>query len=785
MLKSYQKIKRLEKSSFKIPKRVQQTIPIKKIWEDGIFQLSELSENLKEYSITYRISDINYAICSPNEKAEKFLQWESVLNSFDTDARYKLSIFKRKINTDNLLDTVALPLKNDEYDKYRNVFNDVVIKKALQANGITQEIYLTVTAWKKDISAAISFFNRQFIQISQAFANLNAKIEQVNAVERLRIFHDFYRQGEETDYNFNFQDMIRQGADIRDYICPDIYDSDRHSADYFKFGKTYGRSIFLRNYASFIKDDIVTKICSISRPCCFSIDLVAIPTDESIQSANKIKMRVEGNKVKYLRKAAERGIYGATITYDMQQQLNEADEYLNDLTERDQRMFVANISMVHLASTKEELDEDTEEIFAAARSKMCQMSTLIFEQLKGLVTSLPYGVNWLSSERTLTTEGASIFLPFRTQEIIYKGGLYFGNNAITGNLITVNLAELNNPNRFVIGIPGSGKSFGVKLNILELFLNTDHRIIILDPENEYSELVKALGGQIIKLSASSHTHINPFDMVSGYAEHESAAYYEKSNFIISLFELIDKRDPIGADDKSIIDRCVINIYRKSNGVTPTLKDLRSELEKQPEERAKALALKLELFTTGSLNVFSNQTNINFDNRIICFDTSKLDGDLKTIGNLIVTDCLVNRVTENNKNGYWTDLFLDEFQTMLKEQFSAQYFNSAWRRYRKRSASPCGITQNIEYLKSDVEFSTMLGNSTCVTMYQLTPDDIDIVADMYKLSAKQLEYVSATTKPGNGLIKVGGNVVPFNGRFPKGNILYDLMTTKPGEWKATA
>lgn len=684
-----------------------------------------------------------------------------------------------------MLDTVALPLKNDEYDKYRNVFNDVVIKKALQANGITQEIYLTVTVWKKDISAAISFFNRQFIQISQAFANLNAKIEQVNAVERLRIFHDFYRQGEETDYNFNFQDMIRQGADVRDYICPDIYDSDRHSADYFKFGKTYGRSIFLRNYASFIKDDIVTKICSISRPSCFSIDLVAIPTDESIQSANKIKMRVEGNKAKYLRKAAERGIYGATITYDMQQQLNEADEYLNDLTERDQRMFVANISMVHLASTKEELDEDTEEIFAAARSKMCQLSTLYFEQLKGLVTSLPYGVNWLSSERTLTTEGAGIFLPFRTQEITDKGGLYFGNNAITGNLITVNLAELNNPNRFVIGVPGSGKSFGVKMNILELFLNTDHRIIILDPENEYSELVKALGGQIIKLSASSHTHINPFDMVSGYAEHESAAYYEKSNFIISLFELIDKRDPIGADDKSIIDRCVINIYRKSNGATPILKDLRSELEAQPEERAKALALKLELFTTGSLNVFSNQTNISFDNRIICFDTSKLDGDLKTIGNLIVTDCLVNRVTENNKNGYWTDLFLDEFQTMLKEQFSAQYFNSAWRRYRKRSASPCGITQNIEYLKSDVEFSTMLGNSTCVTMYQLTPDDIDIVADMYKLSAKQLEYVSATTKPGNGLIKVGGNVVPFNGRFPKGNILYDLMTTKPGEWKTTA
>ena len=774
----------MEKNSFKVPRTVQETIPIKKIWEDGVFQLSETKNGMKQYSVTYQISDINYSISSPSEKENKFLQWEAVLNSFDTDARYKISIFKRKINTQNLLKTVALPTKGDKYDKYREAFNEVVIKQALQANGITQEIYLTVSAWKDDIKAALAFFNRQFSQISQSFSYMGAKIRQIDATERLRIFHDFYRQGEETNYHLDLKDMMKQGSDIRDYICPDIYDTDKHSADHFKIGNTFGRAIFLRNYASFIKDDIVSKLCSISRPCCFSIDLVAIPTDESIKAAQNIKMRVESNKVKYLQKAADRGMYGATITYDMQQQLDEADEYLNDLTERDQRMFVANISMVHLANTKEELDEDTEEIFSAARTKMCQMSTLYFEQLKGLVTALPYGVNWLSSERTLTTEGAGVFLPFRAQEVTDKGGLYFGINQITGNLITVDLMNLPNQNRFSIGIPGSGKSMSVKMDVLWIFLNTDHEIIILDPENEYSEFVELLGGQVIHLSATSETYINPFDMVEGYAESKKNTYYEKSTFIVSLLELIDNKDSIGADDKSIIDRCVSAVYKNAaDGITPTLKDLREELNRQPEERAKVLALKLELFTDGSLNVFSNQTNISFNNRIVCFDTSKLENDLKIIGNLIVSHCLVNRVTENWKKGKITELKLDEFQEMLREHYSANFFNSAWRRYRKRGAFPHGITQNIEYLRSNVEFNTMFGNSPCVSLYQLTPEDMDDISGTYNLSEEQLKKVSATAEPGTGLVKVGASIIPFDSRIPKSNLLYSLFTTKAGEWNA--
>lgn len=776
-------MKKLEqRDNFCVPRSVQEIIPIKRVWENGIFQLTDRQFGLNQFSVTYEISDINYSISSPYEKKQKFLLWEAVLNAFDPDARYKISIFKHKINLSQLTENIAFKYQNDEFDEYRKVFNKVMIDKAMAANGITQEIYITVSTWKKDVNAASAFFSRQFAQISQALAILSSRIQQLDAVERLRVFHDFYRQGEESAYNLDFKDLVRQGADVRDYICPDTYGTDNGSPDHFMFGNKYGRALFLRTYASFIQDDIVTDLCNINRPCCLSIDLVAIPTDEAVNAAQNIKMRVEGNKIKYLRKAANKGMYGATITYDMQQQLEEADEFLNDLTERDQRMFVANVSMVHLADSLQELQSDTEEILASARKGMCNMGTLMFQQLQGLTTALPYGVNRLNAERTLTTESASIFMPFRAQEVTDKGGLFAGVNAVTGNLLLTDLQLLNNPNRFVIGIPGSGKSFGVKMNIFQIFLNTNHDIIILDPECEYAPLVKAIGGQVITLSASSDTHINPFDMVAGYAEHSSSAYYEKSNFIVSLFEQIDKSEPLGGNDKSIIDRCVINIYKNCKG-TPTLYDLRKELEAQPEPRAKELALKLELFTTGSLNVFSNQTNVKFKNRIICFDTSKLEGALKTIGNLIVSDCLVNRVTSNFKEGKLTDLFFDEFQTFLKDKYSAEYFNSAWRRYRKRGASPCGITQNIEYLKSDVEFSTMLGNSTCVTLYQLTADDIKIVSDMYNLSEEQLKFVSETTLPGNGLMRIGGSIVPFDGQWPKNNALYKLMTTKPDEWCA--
>lgn len=781
MLSTYKNMRKLEKKeTFKILKSVQDCIPIKRVWKDGIFQTTDKGSGLNQYSITYKIQDINFSICSPAEKKNKFLLWEKVLNTFDPDARYKLTIFKHKINVEELYQSVAMQDKNDKYDEFRHVFNNVVTEKVLVGNGITQEIYLTVSSWKKDYNSAKTFFSRTFHQIDQAFISLGTCIEQLNAIDRLRIFHDFYRSDSVEDYNLNFDDMLKQGKDIKDYICPDVISFDNHSADYLKINQTYCRALYVRNYASQIDYKIVSELCNIDRPSCFSIDLVAIPKNEAITAAQDIRTKMDSNINKYNDRNQNRGKFYVSPTYDMVQQLNEATEWLDDLTNRDQSMFVANISMIHLADTKEELEEDTKEILAAARQNMCQMGILTFQQLQGVVTALPYGVNRLSAEMTLSTEGASIFLPFRAQEVMDKNGYYCGTNSITGNLVLINPDKLDNPNRFVIGVPGSGKSFFVKNNVYEIFLNTNNDIIIVDPEREYRDLVENLGGKVIELSTNSDTHINPFDMTKDYGEKEGRGYYDKSMFITSLLEQIDQAKLITAGEKSIIDRCVIDLY-KTLSTTPTLIDLKNKLLEQKEPIAKELALKLELFTTGSLNCFSKETNIDFNNRIICFDTSELKGDLNTIGILIVIDCLVNIVSNNFKNGKRTSLFIDEFQTLLKSEYSAQYFNSAWRRYRKRGASPCGITQNVSYMISNVEFSTMLGNSTWVTLFRLTPEDRAIVSDLYNLSEEQLNYISENTKPGNGIMKVESNIIPFDGQFPKDNKLYKLMTTKAGEW----
>lgn len=783
MTKTYKAMKRREKEPFKIPRSVQQTIPIKKIWKDGVFQLTDRVSGLNQYSMIFVFSDINYIISSPSEKKKNFLKWESLLNSFESDARYKISVMKRRTNTAALTDTLAIPLNNDRYDKYRNILNEIVLNKAMAANGITQELYLTISIWKKDVESARTFFARQKTTLSAAFAGLSSAFEEVDAKERLRLFHDFYRQGEENDYNLDFADMRKQGADIRNYICPDTYSTDRHSVDHFMLGKKFGRALFLRTYATYIRDVIISQLCNINRPSCLSIDLVALPTDEAVNAAQNIKMKVEGNKNKYLRKAQERGNYAANITYDMQQQLEEADEFLRDLTERDQRVFMANVSMVHVADSLKELDGDTEEILASARKNMCQMATLQFEQLQGLITTLPYGVNRLHAETALTTEAISVFMPFKAQEVNDKYGMYCGTNAVTGNILSVNLDNLNNPNRFIVGMPGGGKSFGVKLNITELVLSTNADILILDPEREYTLLVEALGGQVIRLSSGSDDHINPMDMVDGYGEKRNTALGDKSEFLMSLFEQIDNKRVLGGDDKTIIDRCTSIVYEnaKKDGTVPTLMDLKKVLEVQPEPQAQDLALTLELFTTGNLNTFAHHTNVDTNNRIICYDIYDLKSTLQTVGSLVVTDSLLNKVALNHKKGKKTYIFLDEFHVMLADEFTSDFFCSAWRRFRKRDASPCGITQNPDYLMHKTEMRTMLGNSTCVTMYQLAPNDIEIVADLYHLSAEQLKYVSDTVKPGNGLMKIGGSIVPFNGKFPKDNELYRLMTTKAGEW----
>lgn len=771
MIKSLLTMQKQEREDFSVPKNVQQSIPIKRIYDDGIFLVGK-----NKYSFTYKFSDINYAVASKEDKEAMFLNYSELLNCFDSGATTKITIALRRINKKDFEKEILLPFKQDGLDIYRQEYNQMLLDKALGANGMKREIYLTVSVVKKDYEEAKNYFRRIGNEIVSHLAKLGSKCVELNAYEKLKLLHDFYRIGEETNYNLDIHEMMKRGHNFKDYICPDGFS---FKSDYFEMGKKFGRVFFLKEYASFIKDSMIAELTDMNQNMMMSIDIIPIPTDEAVKEVENRLLGVETNITNWQRKQNANNNFSAVVPYDMEQQRKESKEFLDDLTTRDQRMMFANLTLVITADTKEQLEADTETILIVARKHLCQIVPLRYQQMNGLNTALPIGVRKINNLRTLTTESLAVLNPFRVQEILDKGGIYYGENAISHNLILVNKENLLNQSSFLLGVPGSGKSFSAKELITFLALSTEDDILICDPEGEYSELVKALGGEVISISASSRDHINAMDMTEGYGDGVNPVV-DKSEFILSLFEQLDKKG-LGPKEKSIIDRCTALVYDDYNktGEMPTLITLREKLLEQDEKEAHELALSLELFTSGSLNVFAHPTNVDTNSRIISYDIYKLGKQLKTMGLLVITDALINRVSENYRKGKRTHIFIDEIHVLFENEYSATFFNSAWRQFRKRNAYPTAITQNVEYLLSSVEASTMLSNSEFIVMLNQASSDRKRLAQLLNISDEQMSYIT-NSEAGCGLIKYGSSLVPFINRFPKNTRLYKLMTTKPGE-----
>lgn len=771
MIKSLLAMQKQEREDFSVPKNVQQSIPIKRIWDDGIFLVGK-----NKYSFTYKFSDINYAVASKEDKEAMFLNYSELLNCFDSGATTKITIALRRINKKDFEKEILLPFKQDGLDIYRQEYNQMLLDKALGANGMKREIYLTVSVVKKDYEEAKNYFRRIGNEIVSHLAKLGSKCVELNAYEKLKLLHDFYRIGEETNYNLDIHEMMKRGHNFKDYICPDGFS---FKSDYFEMGKKFGRVFFLKEYASFIKDSMIAELTDMNQNMMMSIDIIPIPTDEAVKEVENRLLGVETNITNWQRKQNANNNFSAVVPYDMEQQRKESKEFLDDLTTRDQRMMFANLTLVITADTKEQLEADTETILIVARKHLCQIVPLRYQQMNGLNTALPIGVRKINNLRTLTTESLAVLNPFRVQEILDKGGIYYGENAISHNLILVNKENLLNQSSFLLGVPGSGKSFSAKELITFLALSTEDDILICDPEGEYSELVKALGGEVIGISASSRDHINAMDMTDGYGDGANPVV-DKSEFILSLFEQLDKKG-LGPKEKSIIDRCTALVYDDYNktGEMPTLITLREKLLEQEEKEAHELALSLELFTSGSLNVFAHPTNVDTNSRIISYDIYKLGKQLKTMGLLVITDALINRVSENYRKGKRTHIFIDEIHVLFENEYSATFFNSAWRQFRKRNAYPTAITQNVEYLLSSVEASTMLSNSEFIVMLNQASSDRKRLAQLLNISDEQMSYIT-NSEAGCGLIRYGSSLVPFINRFPKNTRLYKLMTTKPGE-----
>ncbi len=797
-MKTLKRAEMQSKEPFRIPRGVQDVIPIQRIWEDGIFEVGTgykkpgiLKRILRAilrlfgvkndltiscFSKTFRFEDINYSTASLENKEAMFRLYSGFLNSFDSGATYKITIVVKKLDKDEFKKSILIALKGDKLDVYREEYNKILLDEATGANGFIQMKYITVSVYKQDVEEARNFFSRVGTDMSAHLNRLGSRAIVLDAGDRLKMLYDFYRPGEENDYHWNLRDAARKGHSFKDYICPDTFEFEK---DHFRMGDKFGRVVFLRDYANFIQDDTITLLCDFNRNMMLSLDVISVQTDEAVREVESRVLGVETNITNWQRKQNTNNNFSASIPYGMELQRKEGKEFLDDLISRDQRMMFAVLTIVLTADTKAELDSDTETLFSIGRTRMCQFATLKYQQMDGLNTVLPIGVRKIDALRTLITESLAIFIPFRVQEVSDRGGIFYGINAISRNMIICNKQNLLNPNAFRLGVPGSGKSFGAKQEMVFIAISTDDDILVCDPEGEYGALIEALGGQTIKIAAGSSDHINAMDMVEGYGESKDPVI-DKSEFILSLFEQLDRNHNLSVIEKGIIDNCVRTVYEnyQNKGLLPTLTVLQNELRMHPDKEAEGLAKALELFTKGSLNVFAHPTNVNTQSRLVVYDILNLGSQLKTMGLLVITDAMINRVSENWKKGKRTHIFIDEMHVVFENAYSSSFFSSAWRRFRKRDAYPTGLTQNVEYLLASPDARTMISNSECIIMYnQAAPDQMKL-AELLNISQEQLNYVT-NAEAGSGLMRIGTAIVPFINRFPKGP-LYSLMTTKPND-----
>ena len=772
MIKTMTNLLKQDKEKFVVPKGVQDVIPIKVIYDDGIFKIGK-----DKYSKSYKFSDINYAVASKQDKEAMFLEYSELLNSFDSGATTKITINNRRLNRLDFEKNILIEEKDDDLNEYRKEYNQILFDKATGSNAIVQDKYVTISINKKNVEDARNYFARVGADLIAHFARLGSKCVELEIDERLRIIHDFFRVGEESLFNFDLKDKRKKGHNFKDYICPDILEFKN---DYFKMGNRYGRVLFLKEYASYIKDSMIAELTDMNRNLMMSIDVTPVPTDEAVREAESRLLGVETNITNWQRRQNSNNNFSATVPYDMEQQKKEMKEFLDDLTTRDQRMMFSVLTMVITADSYKQLNNDTEALLTTARKHLCQFAILKYQQMDGLNTAMPFGTRKIDVFRTLTTESLAVFIPFRVQDIYHKNGIYYGQNVISKNMIIADRKQLLNGNEFILGVSGGGKSFAAKGEIINQMLSSDADIIIIDPEREYTPLVKAMGGEIINISATSPNHINAMDMNKDYGDGANPVIL-KSEFIMSLCEQLIGSNNLGAKQKSIIDRCTANVYRnyQQNNYTgnpPTLQDFRAELLKQDEPEAKEIALAIELFTHGSLNTFAKQTNVDTNNRLICYDILDLGKQLMPIGMLVVLDSILNRITQNRAKGKHTFIFIDEIYLLFQHEYSANFLFTLWKRVRKYGAYASGITQNVDDLLQSHTARTMLANSEFIIMLNQASTDRVELAKLLNISDLQLSYIT-NVDAGHGLIKVGSSLVPFSNKFPKNTKLYKLMTTK--------
>ena len=768
------------KNTDKRHKSAQDSIPFQRMFPDGICRVTDYY-----YSKTVQFQDINYQLNQNEDKTAIFDSWCDFLNYFDSSIHFQLSFVNLAANKDSYAQTIAIPPRADAFNQLRTEYTKMLQTQLARGNnGLVKTKFITFGVEAENLKTAKPRLERIEIDILNNFKRLGVQAEPLNGHDRLKLMHDVLHMDEQEPFRFSWDWLAPSGLSVKDFIAPSSFEFRTGSS--FAVGKKYGRASFLQILAPELNDRMLADFLDMESSVIVSMHIQSVDQVKAIKTIKRKITDLDKMKIEEQKKAIRAGYDMDIIPSDLATYGNEAKKLLQELQSQNERMFLLTFIILNTAGSMQQLKNNVFQANSIAQKYNCQLTTLDFRQEEGLMSSLPLGLNEITIQRGLTTSSVAIFVPFTTQELFQTGkeALYCGINALSNNLIMVDRKLLKNPNGLILGTPGSGKSFSAKREIANVFLVTDDDIIICDPEAEYGPLVEHLHGQVIKISPTSTDYINPMDLNLNYSDDENPLSL-KSDFILSLCELIvGGKDGLMPVEKTIIDRCVRLVYRNYLNDPrpenmPILGDLYEELRKQDEKEAQYIATALEIYVTGSLNVFNHQTNVDVHSRVVAYDIKELGKQLKKIGMLIVQDQVWNRVTVNREAHKSTRYYIDEMHLLLKEEQTASYTIEIWKRFRKWGGMPTGVTQNVKDLLSSREVENIFENSDYIYMLNQASGDRQILAKQLNISPHQLSYVTHSGE-GEGLLFYGNIILPFVDRFPKDTELYRVLTTKPQE-----
>lgn len=763
-------------------KSAQDSIPYRHIFPDGICHVGD-----KLYTKTLQFGDINYQIAQNEDKTAIFESWCDFLNYFDSTIKFQLTFLNTTANTKDFEKSMFIAPQADDFDSIRTEYSEMLHNQLARGNnGLVKTKYLTFGIEAENIKIAKPRLERIENDLWNAFKRLGVQLTSLDGKQRLKLMHNILRMSGNDPFAFEWSWLAPSGLSTKDFIAPSSFEFKEKGT--FRTGDKYGAVSFLQILAPELNDRVLSDFLEMESNLIVTMHIQSVDQMKAIKTIKRKITDLDKMKIEEQKKAVRAGYDMDIIPSDLATYGGEAKKLLADLQSQNERMFLITFLVLNTADSKKELDNILLQASGIANKHNCTLIRLDYQQEQGFMTSLPLGKNLVPIQRSLTTSSTAIFVPFTTQELFQSGGeaLYYGLNALSNNLIMVDRKQLKNPNGLILGTPGSGKSFSAKREITNVFLITTDDIIVCDPEGEYFSLVQRLKGQVIKISPTSSQYINPMDINLNYSEDDSPLAL-KSDFILSLCELIvGGKEGLTPVEKSIIDRCVTLVYAEYLAhpdpvKMPILGDLYDALGRQEEKEAKHIRSALEIYVTGSLNVFNHRTNVELSNRLVCYDIKELGKQLKKLGMLIVQDQVWNRVTINRAEKRSTRYYMDEFHLLLKEEQTAAYSVEIWKRFRKWGGIPTAITQNIKDLLSSREVENIFENSDFVYMLNQAAGDRQILAKQLNISPHQLSYVTGSGV-GEGLLFYGNVILPFVDKFPKNTELYGIMTTKLDETK---